>query len=78
MTARTDRVTSIAGSRETAIVATDFAGGGVRGLLATGRLTDFRCCLVDAQERGGGLAIDPRVAAALGAKSGDRGWWVRR
>ncbi|HEX7711237.1 MAG TPA: arginine N-succinyltransferase, partial [Sphingomonadaceae bacterium] len=57
MTAKTDRVRSIAEAREAAVAATDCSVG-EQALIAAGRLASFRCCYGVRAEQGGGLAID--------------------
>jgi len=77
MTARTDRVESIVRAREVAIMATDLADG-EKALVATGRLTDFRCCYAAVAHRDGGISIDAKAAAALEIGTGDKAWFVGR
>ena len=77
MTARTDRVTSIAQATEAGIVAIDGASG-TNALIATGSLDTFRCCYGQIELRAGGAAIDPAAAAALGVAAGDTMWSVAR
>lgn len=73
MTARTDRVASIAQSQHIAV--TGIANDGVEALIAAGRLADFRCCFgrVDADGR-----IDANAAELLGVAVGDEISWVGR
>ena len=70
MTARTDRVATIANAKECPIVAVD-GDGGAEALVATGRLADFRCAFARVRPVGDGIAIDPAGAAALGVGAGD-------
>ncbi|HSG32910.1 MAG TPA: arginine N-succinyltransferase, partial [Sphingomonadaceae bacterium] len=77
MTARTDKVVSIASSRESILVATECVKG-ERALIATGNLTSFRCCYGARAEADGGLAIDSRAADMLDVKPGDTVWSVAR
>ena len=77
MTARTDRVESIANARELAVVATDLVDGD-KALVATGRLAGFRCAFAQVARRDGGLALDAGAAAALGVSEGDKVWFVGR
>lgn len=77
MTARTDKVESIAMAKEQEIVATECEKG-ERALIATGMLWDFRCCYGARAEMDGGLAIDSRAADVLDVKQGDRVWSIAR
>jgi len=77
MTARTDRVRSIALSRGAKVVSTEAVRGN-KALIAAGKLTDFRCCFGLANEQDGGLAIDSMTADALGVGVGDEVWHVER
>lgn len=65
MTARTDRVRSIAEAREQRIVAID-GEGGVESLVAVGRLSAFRCAFGLVREAGDGIVLSRDCAAALG------------
>jgi len=76
MTARTDRVRSIADAREFALDRLET--GGTEMLLATGKLQDFRCCLGAAKIADGRIGIDPGAARLLGVEPGDRIWAVER
>jgi arginine N-succinyltransferase len=73
MTARTDRVRSIAEARDAAIAAIDDAGaaGGEDSLVATGRLADFRCAFASVRDTGEGIVVDAAAADALGVCAGD-------
>ncbi len=77
MTARTDRVTSIAGAREAPVIAIDLERG-AKALVATGLLENFRCCFGAVEQREGGIAINSETAEALGVAIGDRLWSVER
>ena len=77
MTARTDKVESIAKAREARIVATDLERGS-KALIACGLLADFRCCFGIVEDRDGGVAIDAEAAEALGVAEGDAVWSVAR
>lgn len=77
MTARTDRVRSIALSRAAKVVSAEAARGN-KALIAAGTLTDFRCCFGLANEEDGGLAIDSLSADVLGVGVGDQVWHVER
>jgi arginine N-succinyltransferase len=77
MTARTDKVASIAGSREGTLVATECEKG-ERALIATGSLAAFRCCYGARADIDGGLAIDSRAADVLDVTPGDKVWSIAR
>jgi arginine N-succinyltransferase len=77
MTARTDKVASIAEAKPARLVAAE-CDKGERALIATGHLASFRCCLGARAELDGGLAIDSRAADVLDAKTGDELWSVAR
>ena len=77
MTAKTDRVRSIAEAREAAVAATDCSVG-EQALIAAGRLASFRCCYGVRAEQGGGLAIDAAAAGLLGIASSEKVWSVAR
>lgn len=77
MTARTDFVKSVAAARESKVVRSD-ARTGEKALLATGRLSAFRCCYGLCDPAGDGLAIDAAAAGLLGVGPGDSVWWVAR
>ena len=77
MTAKTDRVRSIAEAREAAVAATDCSVG-EQALIAAGRLASFRCCYGVRAEQGGGLAIDAAASDLLGVAPGDNAWSVAR
>ena len=77
MTARTDKVESVANSKQATIVATDCEIG-ERALIATGRLATFRCCFGARSEVDGGIAIDSRAADLLDVQPGDKVWSVAR
>ncbi|WP_428333154.1 arginine N-succinyltransferase [Novosphingobium sp.] len=82
MTARTDRVRSIAGSRAatiTRIHAPEGHAAHTRALIATGQLADFRCAYGEiAPEGADGLVLDPIAAQALDVRVGDTVWHVAR
>jgi arginine N-succinyltransferase len=77
LTARTDRVRSVAEAREMVVTATN-AEGGENALIATGRLANFRCCCGTALQSEGGMAIDPETAELLGVGRGDTMWIAPR
>jgi len=79
MTARTDRVRSIAEAKTVAVSeigAPEGAAG--RALVATGKLADFRCCFAQTALQGEGMVIAPAAAEALGVGTGDVVWHVPR
>ncbi|MFC4294905.1 arginine N-succinyltransferase [Novosphingobium tardum] len=78
MTARTDRVASIAGARNAVLATGEPAEGGFGALVATGNLANFRCCFATAERRGEELLIDAEAAAELGAEPGATVWFVER
>jgi arginine N-succinyltransferase len=83
MTARTDRVRSIAEAREMPIAqvrAPEGAGTSpaTRALVATGKLSEFRCCFGEIAADGDRLVIDPVAAANLGVREGDMIWHAAR
>ncbi len=77
MTARTDRVKSIADARTETVVAVD-EDGGERVLAATGQLAGFRCAFAKLREAGGGVVVDRSAATALGVGEGDRITYIGR
>ena len=77
MVAQTDRSRSIHDARSATLVAAD-AGGGHRGLAATGHLTDFACAHATIEERDGGVALDAASAVLLGVSPGDEIVYVAR
>ncbi|MBB3859220.1 arginine N-succinyltransferase [Novosphingobium hassiacum] len=81
MTARTDRVRSIAEAREALVAhirAPEGNGGVAKALVATGRLADYRCTFAEVAQGQDGLVLDPVAAAALGVSVGDTVWHVSR
>ena len=70
MTARTDRVRSVAESRDAVVVGTD-AGGGDESLVATGRLAAFRCAYGTVHPMADGAAVSDPCARALELNAGD-------
>ena len=77
MTARTDKVESIANAQSAKVVAIDLAEG-TRVLAAAGQLADFRCTFASVELCGDGIALDAAAAAALGVAIGDTVWTVAR
>ncbi|MES2096197.1 MAG: arginine N-succinyltransferase [Pseudomonadota bacterium] len=71
MTARTDKVRSIAGAVTSTVIAID-DDGGERVLAARGVLSDFRCAFATLRDAAEGVVIDRAGAAALGVGAGDR------
>jgi arginine N-succinyltransferase len=69
MTARTDQIRSVREAQEAAV--TDIvAPGGEPALVATGRLTDFRCCCGTLVTTVDGVAVDAGTARLLGVEPG--------
>ncbi|MEO5937472.1 MAG: arginine N-succinyltransferase [Sphingomonas sp.] len=77
MTARTDRVRSVADAKTATVVAVDDDGGD-RVLAAAGQLAAFRCAFAKLREAGGGVVIDRTAAIALGVGEGDRITFIGR
>ena len=77
MTARTDRVRSIADTTTATVVAVD-DDGGERVLAASGHLAAFRCAFATLREAGDGVVIDRTAATALGVLEGDRITYIGR
>jgi arginine N-succinyltransferase len=77
MTARTDRVRSVAEARQAIVTATNAESGG-NALIATGRLAEFRSCFGTAVPVEGGVNIDSASAKILGVAPGDTVWSVAR
>ncbi|MET0588849.1 MAG: arginine N-succinyltransferase [Novosphingobium sp.] len=77
MTARTDRVRTVAEARGTIVTATNAECGG-NTLIATGKLGDFRCCFGTVSQAGSGVSIDPATAKILGVTQGDSIWSAAR
>lgn len=81
MTARTDRVRSICEAKQQQVAhvrAPEGEGAVVKALVATGKLSDYRCAFAEIAETPDGLTLDPVSAAALGVKAGDAVWFVER
>jgi arginine N-succinyltransferase len=82
MTARTDKVESIANAKAVPVVEICAQTGGSKALVATGHLTGFRCSFATISPAGpsdaGGITLDPEAAAALGVAVGETVWWVAR
>jgi arginine N-succinyltransferase len=75
MTARTDKVRSVAEAQKASVVAIDLAHG-EKALVATGRLAKFRCCYARQEFIDGGVSLDAVAAEALGVTVGDTVWSV--
>ncbi len=75
MTAKTDKIKSIRDSNDFAIVGIDAAASKERltekMLVATGRLSNFKCAYGQIVLRDGGISIDPDCASALELEVGD-------
>ncbi|MGC6399311.1 arginine N-succinyltransferase [Sphingomonas sp. FW199] len=69
MTARTDHIRSVREAQE-AVVTDVAASGGEPALVATGRLTDFRCCCGTLATTVDGVAVDAGTARLLGVEPG--------
>ncbi len=78
MTARTDRVRSICEAKELPVAAVSTPERGVKALVATGQLADYRCTFADVAEAADRLTLDPVAATALGIDVGDSVWFVSR
>jgi arginine N-succinyltransferase len=70
MTARTDRVRSVAEAKRASVIAID-ADGGVESLVATGRLADFRCTFGQVRTVGDTVVLSTDCAWALGVNEDD-------
>ena len=68
MTARTDRVRTIAEARQDKVVSIDEEGG-TESLVATGTLADFRCAFGSVRATGDGVALASDCARALDIES---------
>ena len=78
MTARTDKVQSIAGARQAQLASID-ASDGENALLASGQMAGFRCCYgLRSFDADGAMAIDARAAELLGVEPGETVWSVAR
>lgn len=81
MTARTDRVRTIAEAKAlpiTHIRAPEGTGHARKALVATGQLAEFRCTFAEVADEAEGLVLDPIAAATLGVSTGDEVWLVTR
>lgn len=76
MTARTDRVRSVAEARQTRI--TGISESGENALIAAGQLADFRCGFGTIVHHEGGAVINPGAAKLLNVEVGDMIWTVAR
>jgi arginine N-succinyltransferase len=76
MTARTDQVKTIRDTRSAKVVALE--AGGDPGLVAAGRLADFRCAQGRVHVLEDGVAIDPVAAELLDVRPGDEVVYVGR
>ncbi|MEG3164160.1 arginine N-succinyltransferase [Sphingomonas sp. PB2P19] len=70
MTAKTDKVRTIAEARATRVAAID-ATGGVESLVACGTLGDFRCAFGGVREGDDGIVLGEACATALGVGADD-------
>lgn len=78
MTARTDRVKSIAEARHVPVARVCPPDNPRKALAATGHLSTFRCTFAEIGEDGDGVTLDPMAAAALDVREGDMIWHVER
>ena len=77
MTARTDKVESICNAKRGAVA--ELADETTtKALVATGQLSEFRCCFGQIAERDGAVVLDPDCAATLKVAPGDTVWWIAR
>lgn len=76
MTARTDRVRSVADARQA--VVTEIREGGDNALIAAGLLAQFQCSFGSVAPNEDGVSIDPAAAERLGVGIGDTIWNVSR
>ena len=77
MTARTDKVKTVANARHVPVIAVD-EDGGEQALIATGTLADYRCCYGRVREAANGVVIDRAAAAKLAVGEDDMVSFVRR
>jgi len=77
MTARTDHVRTIRDSREARVFAID-DDGGIDAIVATGRLSSFRCAYGKLRVLDNGIVLDRGCAAALGVGEDDLVRYVAR
>ncbi len=70
MTAKTDRVASIAGAKA-GLLSTTGQDGGTRALVACGELDSFRCAFGRVLDTAAGLSLDNQCASALAVGPGD-------
>lgn len=78
MTARTDAVKSISDSASATVSSINLEEG-EKALVATGRLTDFRCCYgIRELLEDGTIALDSQAADTLDVAVGDTVWSVAR
>ncbi|MFA7586970.1 MAG: arginine N-succinyltransferase [Novosphingobium sp.] len=77
MTARTDKVRTVAEARAATVLSTELEAG-QQALVACGNLDDFRCCFGARQLEDEGVAIDSLTANVLGVSEGDTVWTIAR
>jgi len=77
MTARTDQVRSVAEARQASVAATDLDKG-EKGLLAAGRLSEFRCCYGARKLDGQRIEVDSATRDLLGLSKRDAVWSIAR
>ena len=77
MTARIDAVRSVREAAEATVVGSDVVGG-TESLVATGRLSDFRCAFGSVAPHDAGVMLDTACATAIDAQEGARVLHVAR
>ncbi len=78
MTARTDQVRTIKEARDGTIAAIADDPGGTEALVATGRLTSFRCAYGQVHGDDDRVTLSSAAAVALGVGPGDTISWIGR
>lgn len=71
MVAQTDKIATIAQARTEEITELVGPSGTVTHIAAHGALAQYRSCMAEITERGGGVTLDSAAAAILGVKPGD-------
>lgn len=77
MIANTDRIRTIDQAVDAPVLALA-DDGTTEALVATGRLSDFRCAYARIRGAAGGVTLDPAAAAALRVAPGDSVSWIAR
>ncbi|MEH3037185.1 MAG: arginine N-succinyltransferase [Sphingomonas adhaesiva] len=78
MTARTDQVRTIKEARDGTVAAVGDVPGGTEALVATGRLTAFRCAYGQVHGDGDRVTLSSAAAQALGVEPGETISWIGR